>query len=252
MGGAGLDRFTILDHRLDGEGHVSAGEAFVLGFFAGDDWDREVVAEEFLVLAVDHAGLRDGFRFGFVSGMTFLPEEFCGAEEKPWAHFPAHHIRPLIDEQGEVAVGLDPASEGGADDRLGSWPDDVGFSEFAGGDHFRFSGDGIFYHLEAVMGDHGALGGESFGVFRFFFQVGKRDEQRKIGVLVPGRLEAAVELLLNEFPNPVAPWLDDHAAAGLRVFREVGGFDDLLVPLRKILGAGRGDGGLFCGHGCCG
>ena len=247
---SGLDGFAVLDHRLDGECHVCAGEAFVFGFFAGDDGDGEVVAEEFLVLAVDHACLDDGLVLGFVGGVAFLPEKLSGAEEKAGPHFPAHDVGPLVDEEWEVAVRLDPACEGGADDGFRGGADDVGLGELPAGDHFRLSGDGVLDGFKAVMGDDGALRGKAFRVLGFFFQVGKRDEKRKIGVLVACGFEAAVELLLDEFPNAVAPGLDDHAAARFRIFGEVGGFDDLLVPLGEISGAGRGDGGLFGGHGC--
>ena len=66
--------------------------------------------------------------------------------------------------------------------------------------------------------------------------------------MVAGCLKAAVQLLLDQLPDTVAPRLDHHAAAGFRILGEVGGFDDLLIPLGEILGAGRGDGGLFGGH----
>ena len=59
------------------------------------------------------------------------------------------------------------------------------------------------------------------------------------------RFETSVELLLDQLPNAVSPRLDDHAAAGFRILREVSGFDDLLVPLWEILRAGGTDGGLF-------
>ena len=83
----------------------------------------------------------------------------------------------------------------------------------------------------------------AFGVLGFLFQIGKRDEEGEVGVLVGGFLEASVVLLLDEFPDAVAPRLDDHATACLGIFRQVGGFDDLLVPFGKIVGGGRGDGG---------
>jgi hypothetical protein len=98
------------------------------------------------------------------------------------------------------------------------------------------------------MSHYGALGGEPFGMLGFFFEVGEGNEQWEVGVLVACRLEAAVELLLDKFPNAVAPWLDDHAATGFGVFSHVGGFDDLLIPLGEILGTGGRDGGLFGSH----
>ena len=98
MGGAGLNRFPILHHRLDGQGHVRAGEALVLAFLAGHDGNGEVVAEKFLVKAMDHPRFHDGFFLGLVSRVPFLPEELRRPQEQSRAHLPAHHVRPLVDE----------------------------------------------------------------------------------------------------------------------------------------------------------
>ena len=59
-----------------------------------------------------------------VRGMTFLPEEFGRAQEQARAHLPAHDVRPLVDEQRQIAIALDPALERVADDRLRRRPDD--------------------------------------------------------------------------------------------------------------------------------
>lgn len=48
--------------------------------------------------------------------MAFLPEELGGAEEEPGAEFPAHDVGPLVDEEREVAVALDPVFVGVPDD----------------------------------------------------------------------------------------------------------------------------------------
>lgn len=60
--------------------------------------------------------LGDRFVFGLVGGVTFLPEEFGCAEEEAGAEFPADDVSPLVDEDGEVAVGTGPAGVGGSDD----------------------------------------------------------------------------------------------------------------------------------------
>ena len=109
VGGAGLDGLLVLHHCFDGEGHLGAGEAFGFGFFSHDDGDGEDFAEEVGVELVDHACLHDGLLLRLVRGMAFLPEEFGGAEEEAGTHFPTHDVGPLVDEEGEVTVGLDPA-----------------------------------------------------------------------------------------------------------------------------------------------
>ena len=241
VGGAGLDGFFILNHGLDGEGGFGTGEAFGFGFLSHDDGDGEEVADGIRVKLMDHVGFLEGLFLGLVRGVAFLPEELGGAEEEAGAHFPAHDVCPLVDEKGEVAVGLGPAREGGSDDGLGGGTNDVGLGEFAAGDHFGFSGDGVFFCFETVVGDDGALGGKALGVLGFFFEIGEGDEEGEVGVFMAGGLEAAIEVALDGFPDGKAPRLDDHASSGFGIFSKVGGSDDLLIPLGKVLGAGGSD-----------
>ena len=64
-----------------------------------------------------------------------------------------------------------------------------------------------------------------------------------------GVFKQTIQMPLNVFPDAVAPGFDDHAAADRRVLGQVRGADDLLVPLRVILGAGgRNRGFGFLGH----
>ena len=101
--------------------------------------------------------------------------------------------------------------------------------------------------FQAVMGDDRAFLGEALDVRGFLLHEGQRDEQREVGVLVAGGLEHVVQRALHVLPERVAPRLDDHAAAHGGVLGQVGGADDLLVPLGVVLFAGgrdRGFGGL--------
>jgi len=248
MGGARLDRLSVLNHRLDGQGHVRAGKTLVLALLAGHNGDGEMVAQELLVKAVDHPSFHDSLVLRLVRRVAFLPEKLRRTQEKARAHFPAHHVRPLVDEQRQVAVALHPAREGRADDRFRGRADHIRLRQLAARDHLCFPCLRIFHCLKAMMRHHCAFRREALRVFRLFLQIGKRDQQREVGVLVAGRLEAAVELLLDELPDPVTPWLDHHAAPCLGVFREICSLDDLLIPLGKILRPGRADGGFFCGH----
>ncbi len=131
MGGPGLDRLPVLHHGLDGQGHVCTGETLVLGFLTGDDGDGEVVAEELLVEAVDHPGFDQiasclGSRAP--CGLPARGTPPCAGTCRG-THLPAHHVRPLVDEQGKIAVGLHPAREGRTDDGLGGRADHVGLRQ---------------------------------------------------------------------------------------------------------------------------
>ena len=98
--------------------------------------------------------------------------------------------------------------------------------------------------LEAMMRHDRAFLRETGDVLGFLFEIAERNEKREVGVLVAGRLEHLVELRLHQFPDAVAPRLDHHAAAHVGIFRHVGGGDDGLVPLGKIVRAARIDRGL--------
>ena len=122
--GAGLQRLAVLHHRLDRIGVDGAGEALVRGLLAGDHRHRQHVFGE-LAIDVEHLQrLGHGLVAVGVRGVALLPEELRGAQEQARAHLPAHDVGPLVDEQRQVAIALDPALERVADDRLRRRPHD--------------------------------------------------------------------------------------------------------------------------------
>ncbi len=66
-------------------------------------------------------------------------------------------------------------------------------------------------------------------------EIGEWDEERKIGVLDAGGLDAVIHQALVALPDAIAPRLDHHAAAHSRFFGEIGGGDDLLIPFSKVV-----------------
>jgi hypothetical protein len=75
-----------------------------------------------------------GLLVGGVGGVALLPQELGGPQEHAGALLPAHDVGPLVHEQREVAVAVDPAGEEVADDGLAGRADDVGLVElFAAG-----------------------------------------------------------------------------------------------------------------------
>ena len=231
---AGLQRLAVLHHRLDRERAVGAGETLALGLLALDDGNRHPVFSERRVDVEHPHRLRDGLLARRVRGVAFLPEELGGAEEEARAHLPAHDVRPLVDQQREVAIALHPARERVADDRLGRRPHDQRLLELAAR-HELAVGTG----LEPVMRDDGALLRKAFDVRGLFLQKRQRDEQREVRVLMPRGLDHVVERALHVLPERVAPRADDHAAAHGRALGEIGAGDHLLVPLGVVFGASR-------------
>ena len=155
--------------------------------------------------------------------MSFLPEELAGAQKQARAQLPADHVGPLVEQQGQVAVAVDPLGEEMADDGFRGRPDDVRLLEL----------------LAAGDSHHRQFGREAFHVLSFLVEEALRNEQREVAVLMVGGFKALVELALHDFPNGVAVGLDDHAALDdLGGFRHVALDDDVLIPGGEILLAG--------------
>ena len=154
---AGLEGFAILHEGFDAVGGDGAGEFFGVGLGAFDDGDGEECFGEGGV-DVEHFQRFD-LRLvgGFVGGVAFLPEELGRSQEESRAHFPAHHVAPLVDEDGEVAVGLEPLVVHVADDGFAGGADDEGLFERSGGMEFS-----VRAFLQFGVGDDGAFHGEAF------------------------------------------------------------------------------------------
>ena len=81
---------------------------------------------------------------------------------------------------------------------------------------------------------------------RLALQKALGDEQRKVRVLVPRLLEAQVQPVAHQLPQPVAVGADDHAAAHGRVVRQLGLEHHFVVPGAEVLRLGRKR--FFVGH----
>ena len=53
-----------------------------------------------------------------MDSVPLLPEKFGGSQEWRRAFLPAHHVAPLIEQQRQVAPGLDPLAVHDAEERL--------------------------------------------------------------------------------------------------------------------------------------
>ena len=155
-----------------------------------------------------------GFLVGGVRGVAFLPEEFRRPQKQARAHFPANDIRPLIDQQRQVAVGLNPVAVGIPDDRFGRRPHN----------------QRLFQLLPAGVRHDRHFGSEAFDVLGFLLQKALGNEHREIGVLMSGFLEHAVERLLHLFPDGIAVGTNDHAALDGRVVGQFSGGNNVGVP----------------------
>ena len=249
VGGAGLQGFAVLHERLDAVRVLGAREALALGLHALDDGHRHEVLREVGVDLEHLLGFFDGLVLGRVGRVAFLPEEFCGAQEQARAHLPAHHVGPLVHEEGKVAVALDPALVGVPDDGFGGGANDEFFLEFGVGVDHHSPSVGVV--LQTVMRHHRALLGEALHMRRFLAQVALGDEQREVGVDVARVLEHAVKHVLHPFPNRKPVRLDDHAPLHVAVLGEVRLHNELVVPFAVVFFAGSELAGHFW-YGLCG
>jgi hypothetical protein len=127
-----------------------------------------------------------------------------------------------VDEHRQVAPRLDPLLVHHAENRLGRRPDDEPLLEVLG----------------ATFGDPRHLGRETLDVLSLFQQEAFGNEKRKVGIDVPGVLEAVIELPLDQLPDGVAVGPDHHAALDRRVVGQFGLAHDVQVPAREVLGLG--------------
>ena len=151
---------------------------------------------------------------GLVRRVPFLPEELRRAQERPRHLLPADDVRPLVDEDRQIAPRLNPLRVHRADDRFRRRPDDERLLEL----------------LVAAVRDPGDLRREAFDVLRLLHQQALGNEQREVRVDVAGRLEPRVERLLDQLPDRVAVRPDDHAALDRRVVGQLRAADDVEVP----------------------
>ena len=159
----GLDGAAVEGQGLDAVGVVRARELLALALDALDDGHRHpLLGEPAVALVEDRQRLRLGLLVGRVGGVALLPEELGGAQEQAGAHLPAHDVGPLVDEQRQVAVALDPLGVGVPDDRLARRADDQLLLQLGLGIDDHAAAVGVV--LQAVVGDDGALLGEALDV----------------------------------------------------------------------------------------
>ena len=104
-----------------------------------------------------------------VRGVALLPQELAGPQEEARPHLPAQDVGPLVVEQRQVPVALDPAL--------------VGVQMIASDVGRMASGSSSF--LAAAVGDDGDLRREALDVIGLLLEQAHRDEEREVEVLVP-------------------------------------------------------------------
>ncbi len=236
---AGLERLVVLHQRLHRVRAHRAGELLAVRLHTRQHRHRHPLFLERAVHA-EHAarfGLR--LRFRGVGRVTLLPQELGGPEEQPRAQLPAHDVAPLVHQNRQIAIALNPLGEHRIDDRLGRRPHHQRLLQGRRRIDHHGARAGLSRRLETRVGHEGHLLGEALHVLRFLGQEALRNEQREVGVAVARRLEHVVQGALHQLPNAVAVGADHHAAADRRIVRQLGLHDDVVVPGAEVLRARR-------------
>ncbi len=229
-----LQRATVAHQGFNRVRAQGPGELLALALEPLDDRHGQHLLCERGVQVEDHPRL--GFRLfeGLVRRVALLPEEL-GRSQKRSCHFlPTDDVRPLIDEDGQVAPRLHPLGVHGPDDRFRRWPDHEPFLQL----------------LSASVRDVGDLRREPFDVFGLPVQQVLGNEEREVRIDVTGPFELAIEGLLQQLPDSVAVRADDHAPLDRRIVGQFRAPHDVQVPLREVARARRnlGDEGVVLVH----
>ena len=223
VAGAHLQRLAVAHHRLDREGIGRPGEALLGDLATAEHRDGQVLLHEVGVhLVKDAHRVAVGLLLRGVSGVALLPQELAGAQEDAGPLLPADHVAPLVEQHRQVAVALDPLGHELAEDRLGRGPH-----------HHR-----VLQLVTPGVGDDRQLGTETLDVVGLAGEVFLGDEQREVGVLGTGGLEAAIHLGLHVLPDRIGVGADYHRASHRTVLGQLGPTDDVLVPAGEIVGLG--------------
>ena len=200
VGSSGLQCFSVLHHRLDAKRVVGTGESLGLGLAPTEHGHRHPVFAE-VGIHIEHPRSMFNRLVGrCVRGMPFLPEKLGGTEKEPGPHLPTNDVRPLVDQQRQIPIRLDPAGECFPDDRLGSRPNHEWFIQFS-----RRDQSAIGAGLKPVVGDDGAFLGKPLDMLGFLLEETLGYEKGEVGVLVTGRLEHPIEHLLELLPEGATP-----------------------------------------------
>ena len=105
---AGLQGLSVLHHGFDAKGVVGTGKPLAFGLHTAHHRHGHPALGKVRIDVQHLFGLLHGFGLGGVCGVALLPQEFSGAQEQARPHLPADHIGPLVHQQRQVAVALNP------------------------------------------------------------------------------------------------------------------------------------------------
>ena len=205
MARAGLERLAVVHHALDRVGVHGAGELLLVGLVAADDGHGQLLLAGLGINFEHLQRLLARLFLGGVQGVPLLPEKLAAAQERTGGLFPAHDAAPLVIQAWQVAPTVHDVAPVLAKERLGR----------------RAHAQALRQLLAAAHRDPRALGREALDVILLLLQQALGDQHRHGHVLVPGRLELAVEDLLDVLPDGVAIRAQDEQTLDAGIIHEL-------------------------------
>ena len=217
MRGCTLNAATTHRHiQLDRGRVFSSRKSFILTLASLDYWNGEQLVVDSLVVVQNGTNERVGFCVRGVGGMSLLPEELaCANKWRGVLELPTHNVSPLVEQERQVTVRVNPLAERRIHNGLAGWADSNGLGKVA----------------LATLGDPGDFGREALEMLFLLHKGGLGHEHREVAVLDAEFLDACVEERSDLFPNVEGGWAQDVAARDFVVFDQLGLGDDLRVPL---------------------
>ena len=229
MTGARLQGFSVLHHSFHRVGSPGAGKFFLIALLADIHRQGQHILGHLPVNLQHLQRLFLRLFCGRMDGMTLLPQELAGPQERPGCFFPPHNGAPLIIHHGQVPPGLNPLGIHRTENCLARGPNRQPFLQL----------------LAAPLGDPGHLRGKAFHMLCLLQKQAFRNQHGEINVLRTGLLETGIHLCLDPLPDGIAIGPDNHASPHRCVITEFCLLDHVRIPLGKILAPGSNVGHKF-------
>ena len=158
-----LQGLAVLHHGFDGVGVQGSGKSFGLALHTLYYGYSHILFSKFGIYSKHLACTFFCFFFGGVGCVAFLPQEFCCAQEQACTHFPSHYVTPLVAQNGQVAVRVDPVLESVPDNSFACGTDDEFFFQSCSRvNHYTIM---RFIGFQTVVCNHSTLLGKTFNMF---------------------------------------------------------------------------------------
>ena len=159
-----MQGFTILHHSLNAIGINGTGKFIIFRLASFYNRHSQIIFTN-LAINIEHLY---GFFFSLfstgMSSMSLLPQKLSCAQKQSRTHFPAHNISPLINQNRQIAIRLNPFCKTVGNNGLGSRANNQRFFQR------RSRNQLSVFAFEFRVGNNRHFFGKTFNVFSFFLK----------------------------------------------------------------------------------